>query len=625
MSLPTKSNVSRPEALGYDALIEYGDTAAESLYLRLFLGPNSAARLQVVEPEDRNLNTASNPEDMRSESGESYSRSNFTGGEGLDRAHRRDGTDRDYTRFWDSRNIDISPAVGGQAEEIKLLHSTSALRTGDPTNARTPLVRLGTSLYGVISDDTKVDQTANPTASSPTWNVRTIGGSGSVADLAALGDELYVAMNTIYKGSGASWASWSSLDADRIWSAKGRIIAAVGTALYEAAASGNDILLHTLASGQTWNDVVDAGAAILAAASDGYVYAFVDEDGTLALRHQALFEGEVPTALGYGQGFVFIGTAETTTGGGKIGRLWRAVLVGLRIREAQVLRTWGTGANTIDQAPRRIISTREAVWTGVIESGTETHLWRYHLESGGLVRDLILGASGQIQGIAVFDDRMFATVFADDLYREDTTYASTGYLIGPLADFYNAGQKAWVGARLQIGTRPTQGTVVLKYSTDTAAIEDSTDSSWTTVINLKDTSPVGAGDSTETAITEVQSRYLAGLLTLTPNTAQTATPTVLAFSFRAVPLPTEDVFELPVNVSDRYERPGQKPLTINGVGDAVYDQLRSLMGKAATVTLLRPDEQVIGQLLSMTTPLQDVPEYGTPTLVSLLRVKGQRQ
>ncbi|MFQ5524593.1 MAG: hypothetical protein ACE5F5_13645, partial [Acidimicrobiia bacterium] len=544
MPLPTKANVSRPEAWGYDALIEFGPTDADSLYLRVAAGPGRQARFDTVDPQQKGPSTSATPEDMRPESGEIFSRSNFSGGEGLDRAHRRDSTERDWTRFWDSRNIDITPARAGQAEEIKLLHSTSLLRAVDVAGIqRSALVRLGGALYGVISDDTQVDRTADPTATTPTWTVEDPHAGQPVEpirDLASLGDELYAAFDTsgIHKRDAAgTWTHWSDQDAHRIWGVKGRILSAKGTTLYEAGATTTSTLLHTLASGETWNDVVDAGGAILAAASDGYIYAFVETDGVLSLKGQTRTEGEVPTALGYAQGLVFIGTSEDTTAGGKIGRLWRALLIGLRLREAQVLRQWGDGTETRDRSPKRIISTREAIWTALIEDGTETHLWRYHLETGGLVRDLILGASSVAEGLAVFDDRLFVNLTSSGLYREDTTYASSGYLIGPLADFYNAAPKAWMGARLQTGSVPSGAQVVLAYSTDPAAIEDSTHSSWTNIITATNASP---GDSTETPISDVQSRYLAGKLTLTPDGTNANTPSALAYAFRGLPLPTED-------------------------------------------------------------------------------------
>jgi hypothetical protein len=629
MPLPTKANVTRPEAWGYQLLIEYGDTNAESLYLPLAVGPRRELQLSSVAPkaEEGGFSTEANPEDLQGETGRTFSRANFTGGEGLDRAHRRDGEERDWTRFWNSRNIDVSPSFGGTAEEIKLLHSTTALRVASASNLRNPLVRIGTVLYGVINSATQVDRTANPIAGAPTWTQEAPGGTGSIDDLTSLGDLLYAATSTIrQRASGGGWSSWSDLNADRIWGVKGRIVAAVGVNLYEAVAGvvSNSTLLYTLPSGQTWTDVVDAGAAILAAATDGNIYAFVDEDGELALRRQTQIEGEIPISLGYAQGYVFFGTGEATTGGGQIGRLWRSELVGLRLTNSTVLRQWGTGGETRDRRPHRIVATRDSIWCGVIEDGSETHLWRYYLETTGIARDLIMADSGIVHGIAVFDDRMFATINDQDLYRENTTYATTGYLISPLADFFSAGRKAWNGARLTPGSLPTGSDVHLAYSTDPAALTNPAHASWTTIISMDETTPASAY-SAETAITEVESRYILARITMTPTAASAATPTVLAFAIRGLSLPTEEDFAIPINVSDQIERPNRKALKVPNSGEARYDGIRTLLGKTATITLLRPAKVIKGQLMGLSTPIQEIPERGSPMTYALLTIRGQRQ
>ncbi len=634
MSLPTKVNVPRPEAWGYDVLVEYGTSDAETLYLRGAVGPGRQMTFQTVEAVQGNPDLSDNPEDMRGETGQSFSRENFTGGEGLDRAHRRGGSDRDFSRFWDSRNIDVTSAIGGVPEEIKLLHTITSLRSAAATATRAPLVRLGDVLYGVIANKQRVDRSANPITASPTWTVENPNlaeGDVDVTDLAGLGDELYAAVGIrgIHKrDNGGTWTHWSDLtNTERVWGVKARIIASTGAALHEARAGTGSVLLKTLPSGEIWNDVVDAGSAILAAASDGNIYAFVEEDADLVLKGQTEIPNEVPTALGFGQGLVFIGTSQSTSGGGQIGRLWRSLFVGLRLREGQVIRKWGDGSTTQDRSPKRIISTREAIWIAVVEDGSETHLWRYHLATGGLVRDLIIVASGVSDGLVVFDDRMFVTVLGDAIWREATTFASTGYLIGPLADFFNAARKSWIGARLTTGTTLPAGTkVVLAYSTDPDALEDSAHASWVDVITATGTPDV-PGDSAEQAITNVEARYLTGKLTLTPEGGATLTPNVLAFALRGLPQPTEDDYAIPINISDRLELPHRKPLRAGRAkpGLTVYDKLKDIMGKVTTVTLLRSGEVVKGQLRTLSAPINEIPERGSPTVYALLTTRGQRQ
>ena len=263
----------------------------------------------------------------------------------------------------------------------------------------------------------------------------------------------------------------------------------------------------------------------------------------------------------------------------------------------------------------------------MVEDGSETHLWRYHLATGGLVRDLIVGASGVSHGLVMFDDRMFATVLADAVWREATTFASTGYLIGPLADFFNAARKAWIGARLTTGVTIPAGTqVVLAYSTDPAALETSAHASWTDVITATGT-PSVPGDSKEKAITNVDARYITGKLTLTPNGGATLTPNVFAFAFRGLPQPTEHDYAIPINISDRLELPHRKPLRAGRAkpGLAVYDKLQDIMGEITTVTLLRSNEVVKGQLRTLSAPINEIPERGSPTVYALLTTRGQRQ
>jgi len=318
--LPTKVNVARPEAWGYQALLEFGSTAADSLYLRTAFGPGRTGRVETDSEIDQGIQSRETPEDFRTEEGKVYSRDDLSGGEGLDRAQRRDGEDFDHTRYFDSRNVSVTPCRSQDPQVVKLLHDTSILRAKTDTNLY--VATIGNVLY--MSNGTSVDRTADPIAASPTWSVEdpsAAEANTTVDGLAALGDELYAAMDAIgiHKRDNAGvWAHWSDLAAVTLHSAKERLIASVGAALYEAGATTTSTLLHTLKAGETWNDVVDAGSAVLAAASDGYVYTFAEEEGALVLKGQTFFEGEVPKSLGAAQGLVFIGTSQaTTTGGGR--------------------------------------------------------------------------------------------------------------------------------------------------------------------------------------------------------------------------------------------------------------------------------------------------------------------
>ena len=618
MALPSKNNVTQPLAWGYDALLEYGPDPEDSMYLRLAVGPQRELRQVSVDPGEggRGLDVAATPEDMRPESGQTFSRTDFSGGEGLARAHVRGGSERDWSRFWDSRNIDVTPTKPGVPSKLRLLHETELVDAADNMAVRAPLHLLGSALFGVVSDDAEVEVVTDPTGATPGQTTEDPGGTGPVTDIAVLGDEVYAAQGEIRRRSNTGvWGAWSDLAATRLWSVKNRIVGSDGRILYEARSGSGSVVLHTLPPGEVWNDVADAGSAILAAASDGYLYAFADEDGELVLRRQTLIEGEYPTALVSAQGLLFIGTGQPTPAGGVIGRLYRAAFVGLGLRDAQVVRVWGDESTTVDLAPKRLVADRESVWTA-IPDGSETHLWRYHLPSAGMVRDLIFGAAGQADGIVSVGGRMFVNLRAVGLYREATTYAASGYLIGPAADFFNAAPKVWVGARVTIDTLPNGTAVDLSYTTDPDALT-APSTGWTSII-----SDATAGDVTERPIQGVQSRYIAGKVTLTANTAKTATPEVAGYSFRGLPLPTEVDWSIPVNVSDRLELPHRKPVLVKNLGQDILDALDGLKGKNMTVTLLRTGQQLVGQLRSVGAPIYGQPERGSITVYALATFRG---
>ena len=209
--------------------------------------------------------------------------------------------------------------------------------------------------------------------------------------------------------------------------------------------------MKTLPTGTEWTDLADGGAVVLACATDGYIYSFADESSSLTLKGQTFVEGEVPNAIDAAQGLIFYGTYQNTASG-KIGRLYVAEITNANslyvLVNAQLIKQWGDGTTTLNQAPYKIISTRDSIYTGIVDSASKTNLWRYYLPTGGIARDVEFAESGIVEGIAVFSDRIFATVSGGGLYRESTDYVSTGYVITPLADFFTSEKKQWVGAKV---------------------------------------------------------------------------------------------------------------------------------------------------------------------------------
>ena len=479
--------------------------------------------------------------------------------------------------------------------------------------------KIGTVIY--MAEGSSIRRSANLGGS---WTTSARG--GAITGLGVLGDELYAGVGTgIEKRSNAgSWTTWSNVDNDGIWAAKGRILAANGNLLYEADAADASVLIHTLPSGATWTDVIDGGSAILAAATDGTIYAFIEEEGNLVLKGETDMVREIPYSLGYLQGIVLIGTGQATSAGGTIGRLWRAQLVGVRLQAGQVIRTWGDGTETADRSPKKIHTTRDEGFVGILEEGgAETHIWKYLAETDGITRDLIIQGSGVVKGITSVDQRIFASVSGDGLAREELTYEVNGYLISPRADFYSAAVKNWVGARLDAEACVTQEAIDLYYSNDPEALTDPYHASWVKAIGVS-----GAGttqEDEEQPLTGAEGRYLLSKIVLTASTDQTTTPTVYSFSFRVFTTSRDETIQIPVNVSDQIEIPHRKRLLVRGQGDAVWQKLREVQGQDVRLSVLRPTPlEVRGVLKSVSTPIPWISERGSTTMYCLLTVEGLR-
>ena len=96
-------NIKNPKRYGYDIRID-------DMLLRSAISPNREMIIQSSEVgANQQVNVRQNAEDFTTNLGRIYSRNNFSGGSNLDTAHRRDGNEKDVTRFWDSKGIDVFP------------------------------------------------------------------------------------------------------------------------------------------------------------------------------------------------------------------------------------------------------------------------------------------------------------------------------------------------------------------------------------------------------------------------------------------------------------------------------------------------------------------------------------
>ena len=615
--LPSSANTSNPKALGYEANID-------DLYLRFAVGPGRQMNINTAPLQAQAIATSETPEDFQQEFGQTYSRNDFSGGSGLDKAHQRQAGETAYSRFWDSSGVDVfSNKEPGKEYKLTLLNSTEEVTSSTETNLY--MEELDGTIF--FSDGAVLKKITTPLTGSTTTDGTPSAGN-DITGMAIMGNQLFIVANgVIYQRTGAgTYGSYNSDNTySRLWAAKGRLIASdTSGVLYEiepsSASAGADNTIHSLRTGRNWTDVCDAGAVVLATADDGYIYSLADESSNLTLKGQTFIEGEVPNAIDAAQGLIFYGTYENTASG-KIGRLYRAEITNANslyvLVNAQLIKQWGDGTTTLDQAPYSIISTRDSIYTGIKDTASKTNLWRYYLPTGGIARDLEFAEGGIVKGLTVFSDKLFATVSGGGIYRETSNYVSSGYIITALGDFFTSEKKQWVGAKLNTQA-VSSGTVQLSTSTIATDINDSSSSTWQSQVVINS----GTGGEEE-VMTLVSGRWIAGKIDITTDD-QAQSPGLLSFAIRGFQLVNDLVVDIPVNISDQIERPYRKRIKVNGQGELVYQALRNKEGKNVQLEIYRPDTLLRGIIENVSSPIEEISPRGSVTTYCLVRFRGSK-
>jgi len=617
--LPSPSNTSAPESQGFEANLD-------DLFLRFAVGPGRQMNINTAPLQAQAIQTSETPEDFQQEFGQIFSRTDFAGGSGLDKAHKRNAGPNDFQRYWDSKGIDVfSGKQVGQEYKVSLLHDTDEVQTESATNLY--MQELGGDIFYAAGDTLKIVGTpltdTSSTEDGGVGNGKPSAGN-NITGMAVLGTKLYLVANgDIYiRNSAGNFTTHNTHKTySKIWSMKGRIVASDTSGdLYEVPDSSNPTTMKTLPTGTEWTDLADGGAVVLACATDGYIYSFADVSSSLTLKGQTFVEGEVPNAIDAAQGLIFYGTYQNTASG-KIGRLYVAEITNANslyvLVNAQLIKQWGDGTTTLNQAPYKIISTRDSIYTGIVDSASKTNLWRYYLPTGGIARDVEFAESGIVEGLAVFSDRIFATISGGGLYRESTDYVSTGYIITPLADFFTSEKKQWVGAKVNTNV-VASGSVKLFTSTIAADINNPTAATWAEQVSIFS----GTGGDEE-VMTLVDGRWIAGKIELNTDDV-TQSPEMLSFAIRGFQLVNDLVVDMPINISDQIERPFRKALRVQGQGDLVYQALRNKEGKNVQLEIFRPDTLLRGIIENVSSPIEEISPRGSVTMYCLVRFRGSK-
>ena len=621
--IATRGDVSNPKRKGYDFRID-------DFLFRAAIGPNRQMSIESSDVRGQEIDVRQNAEDFTRNLGRIYSRNDFSGGSNLDIAHRRNGGANDITRFWDSKGIEVFGKDKGTSYDLQLLHTTQ-ISTGtdfSSTDDDNALAIVGTAIY-VADDNVLLKSTDGGDTFSPITTGLTAG--YHIKGLAAHGDLLYITANngsageieTITSG-GTSTQKISAAIYDKIFSVKGKFLVTIGSAIHQYdgdSTVGSAIV--TLPSGQTFTDVADVGAVILATATDGRIYAIKDVTGTFTVNGQTeLSSNEIATCVAEVQGEIFYGTKEIQTSASKvIGRLYRASITVANdlyvLANQQLIKEWNI--DSVTAQPMFLFTTRDSIYTGIKESASESYLWRYYLPTAGIARDLEFDAGGLIKGINKIDEKLIAIVGGSGFYKETNNFEADGYLITAAADFFTAEKKQFVEAQIETSNIESGTSAELHISDNLESINSKDDSNWDLALNII------SGEGTVTAQTRKVSRYITMKLVIKSAVAD-KTPKIQAIQTRALARPELVVVQIPVNLSDRVERPFRKPITVKNLGETIYQSLKDKEGSSVTLELFDPAEVIRGVVESIQYPITgQLAEVGSVTQYAIITVRGTRQ
>ena len=634
--LPSPSNTSQPQAQGFEANLD-------DLFLRFAVGPGRQMQINTAPLQAQAIQTSETPEDFQQEFGQIYSRTDFRGGEGLDKAHRREGTPTDFQRFWDSKGINVFHADEDTSYSVKLLNDieqkTLTFSSDNNYLAQT------TNGYMYITDDTDVYQSTNE---GVTWTAMTSTSiSYTIHGIAAFGNDLFVVAGDgstnkqllSYVQSTDTWTD-ESLGSSftgyftGIWFAKGGLFVSgkstTAEYLWESSPftknfSGDfqstSALIVTEPTHE-FTSVIDAGAVVLAGHTDGNIYSLKIDGGTWSLKGQTQISFEEIHSLAASEGLVFIGTKGFQSNTGRFFTADLTVADNLYVlTNRQLVKQWDNG---VDQSPHSMFVTRDSVYMGIHESATETNLWRYYLPTAGIARDISITHSSdsdaKITGITLTGTtvpKFIAVVDGVGVFKETDTYVSTGYIISSLADFYTSEKKQWVGAKLNTNG-VSSGTVELATTTVPLDINNVDSPTWEPQIS------VASGTGGEEEVLElVQGRWMSVKLTITTSdTSQT--PEMLSFAVRGFQLVNDLVVDMPINISDQVERPFRKALRISGQGELIYQALRNKEGQNVQLEIFRPDTLLRGIIENVSSPVEEISPRGSVTTYCLVRFRGSK-
>lgn len=638
MALPNTTNVTRPRSLGYGLRLD------EQLY-RLVVTPETPIQTKTVEPNPQRINTNENAEDFLPSVGQLFSRSEFQGGEGLAFAHRPTNTEEDRTRFWDSEGINVAQTKLGVPPQIKLSFQSTRV---DTTSQQYLAETSNGFVWSTPESGSNINRIENPTSTPVTLNSEAVGGGAIVGSVAILNDLPYVAAtNGVYGRSTnvtvGAWSQFSTKPTSRIWNVKERLIGkgyelgGDGHSLYEIRSGADSVLLHALDSNYEWMDVAEFSGGLLAVASDGHLYMFTFETDEatfdLTLNSRTKFEGEIPVSIGCLYDTVLIGTILPNTGTlpymKGAGKLYAGIVQDFSIN-LKLIKQIGETADLTHYIPLEIYGTGNNFYIGVEDpSRNKGDIWRYDITNGALSRYIYytMGAGATtydgIHSILMIRGKLLYTVVeaagARGIYRESYNAVTSGYMILPLIDFYNAYNKAWVSVRVD-GIFPTSWDIEVYFSTNPDAILDSDHVSWT----LLDTWDSSSDPAEVRFPNGTSSRYMAIKIKFVDNSGGHGEVALRSITVRSYQGPNDLRIRVPVNVSNVINIPGRRRIRTRRLGRQIHEQLKTMFGQDVEAELYEPKIKILGVVEDVDMQVTRLFHRGVASSIAYVTVLGSK-
>jgi hypothetical protein len=261
---------------------------------------------------------------------------------------------------------------------------------------------------------------------------------------------------------------------------------------------------------------------------------------------------------------------------------------------------------------------------GVKDSATETYLYRYFLPTAGLARDIGVthssNTTSMVSGITQTGTTTPRFIFVSEgqgVYKELSTYVTTGYIVTALADFYTSEKKQWVGGKLNTNSI-SAGTIKLSTSVTPSDINNPTSATWTEQILV-----TGGTAGDEQIIENVTGRWITAKIDISTDDINTS-PELLSFAIRGFQLVEDLIVEMPINISDQVERPYRKALRVDGQGDLIYRALRNKEGRNVQLEIYRPQTFLRGIIENVSAPVEEISPRGSVTSYCLVRFRGSK-